>query len=159
MCALKILQERNNELLQMGNDGQPSWEVSKHSFAHAKELCTTILAHLQRTSTLLRHGIAQLSAVEARLTRLAAREEDLTSMPMALQGKNDDLGFTLKRRRAFFERGNDRCKKGRVQNDAHTRSCSLVPNRSKGEGRLGPMERLQQQARLAPSKDKGASDK
>ena len=88
-----------------------------------------------------------------------AREQDLTAIITPLQRKKDDLGFTLKRRRPFFERGNGKCKKVCVESDTQTSSCPLVPNRSKGEGRLGPVERLQQQARVVLSKDKGTTDK
>lgn len=159
VCAPQVFQETNDENCPMDNDGQPSWEVNAHSFAHAEELCTMILAHLQRTPKLLGHGIAQLNAVEVRLKRLAAREQDLTAIITPLQRKKDDLGFTLKRRRPFFERGNGKCKKVCVESDTQTSSCPLVPNRSKGEGRLGPVERLQQQARVVLSKDKGTTDK
>ena len=88
-----------------------------------------------------------------------ARANSVAWGGLPLQRKKDDLGFTLKRRRPFFERGNGKCKKVCVESDTQTSSCPLVPNRSKGEGRLGPVERLQQQARVVLSKDKGTTDK
>ena len=129
-----------------GKTVQEPKKTTQSSVVGIHQPCANIQEKVQENPALTAHATAGPQLLLSHLERMEASSTDLATIAGPLVGRNDGLGFSLKRLHPFIERPVDKRRKLATVHDTNMLEArQLVANSGRGKQKVTAMGQLQAQ--------------